>query len=140
MRFSQSLSFVNTKAAKNPSTVINPAKSWAASNASGIIVSASMARIAPAATAVVAAITSTEKLLKSTYPRYDANAEMTAIAVHTPKTYFGERCAFFIPDELDSASGMFEIKIAATVTALTAPPLIMLTPIAIDVRMIKEIG
>jgi len=41
-------------------TVTTPAQSWASANASGIIVSASMLRIAPAATAVVAAITSAD--------------------------------------------------------------------------------
>lgn len=58
-------SFVRTNATRKPTTVMSPAKSCASSNASGIIVSASMARIAPAATAVVAAITSAEKRLKS---------------------------------------------------------------------------
>ena len=37
---------------------MRPAKSWACSNAFGIIVSASIVRIAPAATAIVAAMTS----------------------------------------------------------------------------------
>lgn len=45
-------------------TVIKPAKLSAFSNASGIIVSTIMAKIAPAATAVVAAITSADKWLK----------------------------------------------------------------------------
>ncbi len=55
---------VSAKAARNPRTVINPAKSRASSNASGIIVSVSIAKIAPAATAVVPAIISGEKPLK----------------------------------------------------------------------------
>lgn len=55
-------SLLSRNAHKKPHTVIKPAKSWASSNASGIIVSANIARIAPAATAVVPAITSGEKL------------------------------------------------------------------------------
>ncbi|MDB5824065.1 MAG: hypothetical protein JWR21_2769 [Herminiimonas sp.] len=54
-------SLLSMNATRNPATVINPAKSCASSNASGIIVSTSIARIAPAATAVVAATISGEK-------------------------------------------------------------------------------
>src|SRR5690242_20500692 len=57
-------SLVRINAVKKPATVIRPVKLWACSNASGIIVSANMARIAPAATAVVAAMTSAENRLK----------------------------------------------------------------------------
>ena len=60
--------FDRKNAARKPATVISPAKSWAYSNASGIIVSDSIARIAPAATAVVAAITSLLKCRKTAYP------------------------------------------------------------------------
>jgi hypothetical protein len=56
---------LRTKAARNPRTVMNPAKSCASANASGIIVSASMARIAPAAMAVVAAMTPSDKWLNT---------------------------------------------------------------------------
>lgn len=49
------------KETRKPLTVISPMARWASSNASGIIVSAIMARIAPAATAVTAAITAGEK-------------------------------------------------------------------------------
>lgn len=59
-----SLSLLKINAARNPATVIRPAKSCASANASGIIVSTSIARIAPAAMAVVPAITSSEKRLK----------------------------------------------------------------------------
>jgi hypothetical protein len=52
----------------------------------GIMVSASMARIAPAATAVVAAITSAEKWLKTPKPSMAARPETTAMVPHTPKT------------------------------------------------------
>ena len=48
-------SLESTKAAKKPAAVIRPAASWVCSNASGIMVSANIARMAPAATAVVAA-------------------------------------------------------------------------------------
>jgi len=47
-------------------TVISPAKSCADSNASGIIVSDNIARIAPAAIAIVAAMTSCDAPLKKT--------------------------------------------------------------------------
>ena len=52
--------------------------------------------------------------------------------VHTANTYCLDRPAFFIPAELESPSGTFDRNTAATVTMLTAPPAIMLTPIAID--------
>jgi hypothetical protein len=51
-------SFVSIKAVRKPKTVIRPAQLRASSKASGIIVSASMASIAPAATAVIAAMKS----------------------------------------------------------------------------------
>ncbi|MBZ4373845.1 DUSAM domain-containing protein [Corallococcus sp. AS-1-6] len=51
-------SLLSTNAARKPATVMRPVRSWAPSVASGIIVSASMARMAPAATAVVPATTS----------------------------------------------------------------------------------
>src|SRR5436190_5248348 len=57
--------FVRTNAARNPITVITPDQLCASSKASGIMVSASMLRMAPAATAVVAATTSGERPLKS---------------------------------------------------------------------------
>lgn len=57
---SQPPSFDSTKAAKNPVTVINPAYSCTVSNASGSMVSEIIARIAPAATACVAATTAGE--------------------------------------------------------------------------------
>lgn len=43
-------------AVRKPTAVIRPVRAWARSNASGIMVSASMARIAPAATAVMTAM------------------------------------------------------------------------------------
>ncbi|CAA9891681.1 hypothetical protein METHB2_480015 [Candidatus Methylobacter favarea] len=46
---------LKAKAARKPKTVIRPAKSWTVSKASGFIVSVNIARIAPAATAGVAA-------------------------------------------------------------------------------------
>jgi hypothetical protein len=54
-------SLLNTNAARKPRTVISPVISWPCSTASGIMVSASMAKIAPAATATVAAMTKGEK-------------------------------------------------------------------------------
>jgi hypothetical protein len=54
-------SLLRANATRKPSTVRRPANSCATSNASGIIVSANIARMAPAAVAVVAATTSGEK-------------------------------------------------------------------------------
>ena len=54
-------------------------------NASGIIVSTSMAKMAPAATAVVAAITPGGKAWKIEYPASDASPESAAMPPHTPK-------------------------------------------------------
>src|SRR3954462_10608211 len=117
---------------RNPITVMSPAKSCSCANASGIMVSTSIDKIAPAATAMVAAITLALKCRKAVYPTNAAIPEITAIAPHTPNTYLRERPACFIPAELESPSGTFERKTAATVTRLTAPPEIMLTPMAID--------
>ena len=64
---------LSAKATRNPRTVIKPAKLWATSNASGIIVSTSMARIAPAATAVVAATTAAENRPNTAYPASEAS-------------------------------------------------------------------
>lgn len=50
-------SLLRPKAQKKPATVIRPAKSCVSANASGIIVSTTIASTAPAATAVVAATT-----------------------------------------------------------------------------------
>lgn len=58
-------SLLSAKAARKPRTAISPAKSCACSKASGIIVSTSIARIAPAAVAVVAATASGEAPRKS---------------------------------------------------------------------------
>ena len=77
--FTQPPVLLSENAARNPTTVIRPAKSWASSKASGIIVSASMARIAPAATAVVAATRSGDVPAKATKPASDARPEATAI-------------------------------------------------------------
>src|SRR5206468_3290418 len=99
------------------------------------IVSESIARMAPAATAVVAAITSGENLLKTEYPTTDATDEIIAIPAQTPKTYPAERPAFFIPAELDNPSGRLDKKIAATATIPTEPPPISVTPMAIDSGM-----
>ena len=58
-------------------------KSCDDANASGIIVSASIARIAPAATAIVPAITSALTRRNTVYPTSDAAPETTAMAVQT---------------------------------------------------------
>lgn len=56
---------LSMKAVRKPATVISPARVWATSNASGIMVSTSIARMAPAAMAVVAATTSGENPWKT---------------------------------------------------------------------------
>jgi hypothetical protein len=56
--WTQPPSFVSMKATRKPITVIRPAQFRASSNASGIIVSASIASMAPAASAVIAAMKS----------------------------------------------------------------------------------
>lgn len=61
-----SFDLLSAKAAMKPKTVMKPAKSCAASNASGIIVSASIARIAPAAIAVAAAAMEGEDISNTT--------------------------------------------------------------------------
>src|SRR4051812_11599145 len=99
------------------------------------MVSLSMASIAPAATATVAAITSGDKFLKIAYPQKEAMLEITVIPIHIPKIYLTERPAFFMPVVLDKDSGMLDRKMAITAAVLTAPPCIMLTPIAMDSGM-----
>src|SRR5512140_552272 len=88
-----------------------------------------MARMAPAATAVVAATSSGETPRNSVYPTHAAMPEAIVIAIHTPNTYSAERPAFFMPAALDRPSGMLERKIAITATRLTAPPCSSLSPI-----------
>src|SRR4051794_16585765 len=99
------------------------------------MVSESIAKIAPAATAVVAAMTSALKRLKITNPQSDAIPQITAMMLQRVKTYDAGLLAFFIPAALDSPSGMFERKMAITATVLTTPDLIILTPITIDSGM-----
>src|SRR4051794_28028500 len=96
------------------------------------MVSLSIASIAPAATATVAAITSGERFLKIAYPQKDAIAEMIVMPAQMPKIYLTERPDFFMPVVLDSDSGMLDKKIAIMAAVLTAPPCIILTPIAMD--------
>src|SRR4051794_31715804 len=132
LRIHRSPSLDSTNAVRNPATVISPAKLWADANASGIIVSTNIVRIAPAATAVVAAITFGEKCRNTAYPTSAAMPLTTAITPHTPNTYCFDRPALRMPAELESPSGMFDRKIATTATQLTAPPAIIDTPITID--------
>ena len=53
----------SANAQANPAQVIKPAQLCVPSNASGIMVSESIERIAPAATAVVAALASIDKFM-----------------------------------------------------------------------------
>src|SRR5215212_7911760 len=96
------------------------------------MVSAIMAKIAPAATASVAATTTGENPEKMLYPARLAIDEMTAMPDHRPNTYVPDRPAFFMPAALDNPSGTFERNIAVTATRLTAPPCIIETPLTID--------
>lgn len=73
------------KAQRKPAAVISPAYSRAVSYASGIMVSACMARIAPAATAVAAAINSGLAPVRAKLPTNAAVPDRTAIPPHTPK-------------------------------------------------------
>ncbi len=55
-----------------------------------------------------------------------------AIMAHMPKIELKLHPAFFIPAVLDKPSGILEINMATTVAMLTAPPVIMVNPIAMD--------
>jgi hypothetical protein len=77
--------FDRINAAKKPNTVMIPIKSCPSSNASGIIVSLSIASMAPAATAIVAAMTSGDNPLKMVYPQNDASPDIRVIPSQTPK-------------------------------------------------------
>jgi hypothetical protein len=54
------MALLSANADTNPTAAMNPAASWATAKASGTIVSVSMARLAPAAIAVVNATISSE--------------------------------------------------------------------------------
>lgn len=56
------------------------------SNASGIVVSATIASTAPTATAVTVALTAGETPPRAGYPIIAASPLSTAMPVHTPKT------------------------------------------------------
>ncbi|NJM15642.1 MAG: hypothetical protein HC896_09955 [Bacteroidales bacterium] len=95
------------------------------------MVSTSIAKTAPAANAMLAAITSGEKVWKILKPGIDATPEIIDIPTHIPKIYKADRPACFMPAALDNASGTFERKIATAATIFTTPPCSILNPIAI---------
>ena len=78
-------------AATKPSTVIRPVHSSVRAKASGIIVSATIARIAPAATAVITATVAAEPPPSSSAPRAPATPLARAMPPQTPNTYAADR-------------------------------------------------
>jgi hypothetical protein len=99
--------FVRRKKARKPITVIRPMKLWVFSNASGIMVSDTMASTPPAAIAVVVATITGEKRLKTVYPNRAARPDRSTMLIQTPKIYTGGLPAPFIPSTLERPCGMF---------------------------------
>src|SRR6478735_4961842 len=115
-----------------PRTVTSPTSRPACSTASGIIVSASMVRIAPAANAWVPATTSGDALPSAPYPTAAATVDAAVTAAHSPKTCAGLRPEAISPADADIDSGMLERKTAASTATPTVPPPTRLIPIAAD--------
>src|SRR4051812_29963255 len=101
------------KATMNPRTAISPAYKCARSNASGIMVSAIITKIAPAATAVMTATVTGEADSRDKAPRSPARPLAMAMPHQIAKTYLAVRPLLFMPAALESPSGRLEMKIAA---------------------------
>lgn len=80
-----------------------------------------MAKMAPAATAVVAAMTSALNHLNTTKPINDAMPKIIAMPDQIEKIYLADLPAFFIPAALNNPSGTLDKKMAMTATMLTPP-------------------
>ncbi len=94
--------------------------------------SAIIARIAPAATAVITAMSCGETPSSSRLPSAADRPLATAIAPHTPNTYLAPRPACFMPATLESPSGTFEMTTAASMVTPIPPPPSSETPSTTD--------
>ena len=82
----------------------------------------------PAAIAFTVAVSFGEAPAKNAAPQSELRPDNTAIVIHSPKMYFALRPALRIPTALESPSGKFERKIAASMAMLTPFPLKSVRP------------
>ena len=94
----------------------------------------SMVRIAPPATAVVAAIASSENVLSPTYPRREESPHTRAITPCTPKTSLTDR-QLFHPRGAGDPSGSVDRKTADTVPA---SPLLLLRVTPVTMASVRD--
>src|SRR4051794_38378664 len=100
-------------ATAKPSVTMIPTSLPPCRNASGIIVFASMVRIAPAAKVRTNATTPGEEPKKGVWPAGGDAAETNAIAIHTHMTRDFFQPPARSPDVAEIDSGRFEMKTAA---------------------------
>ena len=121
----------NTNAIAKPAIAASPILLPPSSKASGIIDSANITRIAPAANDIAMAITNGLALDRTAKPiAVDIVPIITAID-HNTSMYFLVLPFDFIPSVEANPSGKFEIKIAAIRTIFTPPPVTKEIPRAI---------
>src|SRR5699024_12645957 len=109
-------------AARKPRVASNPVYRDSSANAAGIMVSAIIARIAPAARAWTADRAAGGAPSSSAKPASEASPEASAIAPQIPKTYRRLRPARFQPALLESPSGTLEMNTAANIGTLSPGP------------------
>ena len=111
------------KAVRKPTVVIRPVQAWVFSNASGIMVSAIMVRIAPAATAVITALDLGRRAAEQHVAEQRGQAAGHGDRRSRRRRRTGaERPLRFMPAALERPSGTLEMKTAASTDRLTPPP------------------
>jgi len=115
-----------------PAQVARPTLLPAFANPSGIIVSASMVRMAPAAKAWVTAIVLGGAPPSSPNPTAADAADSNATPSHSPRIHRGECPALRSPVAADSDSGTLDRNTAATTATPTPPPPSSDAPMATD--------
>src|SRR5690242_6483126 len=121
-------SALRPNATANPIVVTTPTSGPACSNASGIIVSASIVRIAPPAKARTTATTVGEALSKIVNPITDATPETAATSVQRPRMRLAAQPERANPLVAAIASGMFESATATKNAALMLPETTIVSP------------
>jgi hypothetical protein len=121
----------NTNAIVKPAIVASPILLPPSSKASGIIDSASITRIAPAANDIATDITNGLALDRRANPIAVDIVPITTAIDHNISMYFLLLPLDLIPSVEANPSGKFEIKIAAIRTIFTAPPVTKEMPRAI---------
>src|SRR5699024_8790899 len=119
-------------AARKPRVATSPVYRDSSANASGIMVSAIIARIAPAARALTTERAAGGAPSSSAKPASEASPEASAIAAQIPNTYRRLRPARFQPALLERPSGTLEMNTAANIGTLSPGPARTLSPSTMD--------